>query len=168
MKDQYRPIHNNSECEKIIQGTYQGILVFSSDNSRPYGVPINHAYFNGCFYFHCATSGKKIDYIRRNPNVAYIITKYYGNIEKYESTKKCHGNWESIIAYGIAKILEDKEGLINAFKSFMKYYGDDKFKPSEKSLANTRAIVVEVNEMTARRELENYNTEYFLWKKESA
>ena len=166
MKDQYHPLYSNSECEKIIQGTYHGILVFSSEQSSPYGVPMNHAYFNGCFYFHCATSGKKIDYIRRNSNVAYIITKYYGSIEKYKSQKKCHGNWESVIAYGIAKILEEKEELTSAFKLFMKYYGDDRFKPSEKSLANTRAIVVEVNEMTARRELEKRNTEYFLWEKD--
>jgi hypothetical protein len=48
----------------------------------------------------------------------------------------------------------------------MSYYGEADFRPSENSLSNTRAILLKVEKMTARRELENNKTEYFFWKKQ--
>ena len=39
----------------------------------PYAVPLNHAYRDGRFYFHCANSGRKLDAIGRDPSVPYVI-----------------------------------------------------------------------------------------------
>ena len=164
MKHQYHPVHDNAECEKIIDGTFHGIMVFSCGDDAPYGVPLNHAYYNGRFYFHCAPHGRKLDCIRRNPKVTYIIKKYYGDARRFESAKRCHGNWESVIATGRARIIEEREELKTTFRTFMKYYGEDDYKVSEELLEKTRAIVVDVEEMSARRELEETNTEYFIWK----
>lgn len=48
---------NNEECESIIRGSYHGVLSFSHE-SEPYAVPMNDAYEDGKFYFHCAVGGK--------------------------------------------------------------------------------------------------------------
>ncbi len=101
MKEQFHPVRSNEECERIIGGTYQGVLAMTVGD-EPYAVPLNHAYRDGRFYFHCANAGRKLDTIGQNPNVAYVISKYYGDSAELAKAMKCHGHWESVIAYGTA------------------------------------------------------------------
>ena len=113
---------NNVECKGIIRGTYQGVLSFGHENEA-YAVPINHAYEDGEFYFHCAVNGKKIDFIRRNPTVVYTVMKYYGSAEDFKSRNNCHGKWESVIAYGNARYVEDEQEFQEPLNDkFLKYY----------------------------------------------
>jgi hypothetical protein len=158
------PVKNNQECEKMISGSFQGVLSMADDN-EPYAVPINHAYWNGKFYFHCAVSGKKTDIINKNPNVCYVINKYFGEPQNLAKGLKCHGCWESVLAYGKARVITEKEELVAAFKAFMKYYGNDDYQVKAESLATTRIIVIEVDKMTARREHADRKVEYWYWEK---
>ena len=107
MKEQFHPVRDNEECERIIQGTYQGVLAMTVGD-EPYAVPLNHAYREGRFYFHCASSGQKLDAIRQNPSVAYVIKRYYGDSAELAKSMKCHGHWESVIAYGRARVVSEK------------------------------------------------------------
>ncbi len=163
MKYRIKPAEvNNGQCEAIIEGTHHGVLSFSHQDA-PYAVPMNHAYENGRFLFHCAIGGKKIEYIKKTPSVVYTIMKYYGSPEELRYRPGCHGKWESIIAYGTARYIEEPERLKEVFVRFMRYYGKHHYEPKVSSLLDTRAIVMEVENMTARRELENKTTEFFEW-----
>lgn len=153
---------NNAECERIIAGTYHGVLSFSN-SGEPYAVPMNHAYEDGRFYFHCAPGGTKIDCLRRNPSVVYTIMNYYGTPEDFKSRQNCHGKWESVVARGTACYIEDPSQLEEIFIRFMSYYGKTNFRPTESSLSEMRAIVMDVTTMTARRELETKMTEFYEW-----
>jgi nitroimidazol reductase NimA-like FMN-containing flavoprotein (pyridoxamine 5'-phosphate oxidase superfamily) len=146
------PIPNNVECERILTGSYSGILVMCHDG-EPYAVPINHAYSDGKLYFHCAPAGRKLDMIRSNPHVCYVVNRYFGDPKHLVDGMKCHGDWESVIVYGKARVLDAPEELREAFSAFMNYYGSTDFEPSERSLKTTRAIIIEVESMTARREV---------------
>jgi len=164
MKTQFQPVLNNAEVEKIIHGTYQGVLCMA-DNNAPYALPINHAFKDGKFYFHCAPTGIKLEIINKNPNVTYVISKYYGDPAHFEASQKCHGFWESVIAYGKATVITGKEEQLAAFKTFMAYYGTEDYAPAENFFETTRAIVIEVEKMTARREYEEHRTDYWHWEK---
>ena len=114
---------NNEECESIIKGTYHGVLSCSNEN-EPYAVPINHAYVDGKFYFHCGVGGKKIDFIQRNSSVVYTIMKYYGTTEDFINSNNCHGKWESVIAYGNAQYIEEEQEIQELLNNkFLPYYG---------------------------------------------
>jgi uncharacterized protein len=156
------PEKSNAVCEGIIQGTYHGVLTFI-DEGRPYPIPMNHAYEKGYFYFHCAIGGKKIECIKKNSSVAYTIMKYYGTVDDLKSRQRCHGKWESVIACGKARYIEDEQELRDTLIKFMKYYGKGTFEPSKSSYLETRAIIMEVERMTARRELETKETEFYEW-----
>jgi len=159
------PEINNRECEKIIEGTYHGVLSFSHEN-EPYAVPINHSYEDGKFYFHCAVGGKKIDFIQRNSSVVYTVMKYYGTPEDFKSRNNCHGKWESVIAYGTAQYIENEQEIQELLNNkFLPYYGKPKREIAQKSLMETRIIVMEITKMTARRELEAKQTEFYEWEK---
>jgi len=59
-----------AELLEIIQGQKHMTLALCCDN-EPYLVTVNYGYDpgEGCFYFHCAPQGKKVDYLRANPIV---------------------------------------------------------------------------------------------------
>jgi hypothetical protein len=50
-------------------------------------------------------------------------------------------------------VIDDPEELRRAFLAFGRYYYGSDFQPSEESLETTRAIIIEVESMTARREV---------------
>ena len=81
-------------------------------DGEPYAIPVNHAYKDGRFYFHCATTGRKLDIIGQNPNVSYVITRFYGDRRDLDKCLKCHGPWESVIAYGKARVVSEHDELI--------------------------------------------------------
>jgi nitroimidazol reductase NimA-like FMN-containing flavoprotein (pyridoxamine 5'-phosphate oxidase superfamily) len=166
MKDRYHPVKSNEECEKIIVGTYQGVLAMAVGD-EPYALPLNHAYHDGRFYFHCAASGRKLETIERNPNVAYVINRYYGDSAELARALKCHGHWESVIAYGRARVVSEDAELIATMKAFMAYYGRDDYEHGDDLLGRTRMIVVDVERMTARREYDESKTDYWYWEKEA-
>ena len=133
MKQQYHPVRDNAECEGMITGTYQGVLCMALDG-EPYAVPVNHAYQDGRFYFHCATTGRKLDTIAQNPNVSYVITRFYGDRRDLDKSLKCHGPWESVIAYGKARVVSEHDELIRTFKVFMQYFGEPDYQHGENLL----------------------------------
>jgi len=166
MKDQFHPVRSNEECERIIAGTYQGVLAMT-DGDGPYAVPLNHAYCDGHFYFHCANSGQKLDTIERNPNVVYVIKKYYGDSAELAKAMKCHGHWESVIAYGRARVVSEDAELITDFRTLMAYYGHGDYQHGDDLLGRTKMIVVDVERMTARREYDEFRTDYWTWEMET-
>lgn len=166
MKQQYQPVRDNDECERIIRDTYQGVLAMSIGD-EPYAVPLNHAYSDGRFYFHCANSGHKLEVIRQNPNVVYVIKKYYGDSAELARAMRCHGHWESVIAHGKARVVTQEEELIRTFRIFMAYYGQGDYQHGDELLTKTNVIVIDVERMSARREYDEFRTDYWTWEKET-
>ena len=155
------PVANNAECERIITTYPAGILVMAN-GGEPYAVPINHAYADGKLYFHCALTGRKLDTIRANPATCYVVNGYFGNPTDLSDKTKCHGNWESVIAYGASRVAEGKDEIQDAFTIFGRYYNPD-FKLGAGALETTSAIILDVRSMTARRETPGQGVEYWSW-----
>jgi nitroimidazol reductase NimA-like FMN-containing flavoprotein (pyridoxamine 5'-phosphate oxidase superfamily) len=165
VKAQFHPVRDNAECERMIRDTFQGVLAMSVGD-EPYAVPLNHAYADGRFYFHCANTGRKLDAIRQNPRVVYVIRKHYGDSGELAKAMRCHGHWESVIAYGRARVVTEKDELIRTFRVFMAYYGEADYQHGEELLTKTNVIVIDVERMSARREYDEFRTDYWTWEKE--
>ena len=155
------PKPNNAECERILDSYDVGVLVTCRDG-EPYAVPMNQAYHDGKLYFHCATTGKKLDMIRANPRVSYVVSREIGDPAVAEESRMCHRDWESVIACGRARVVEDPDELRRAFLTFGRHY-DPSFEFSHRALENTRAIIIEIDSMTARREVQRKAVEYWSW-----
>ncbi len=159
------PEPNNAECERVIASFDVGVLVMSQ-GMQPYAVPMNHVYHDGALYFHCAPTGRKLDTIRANPRVCYVVNNDLGAGERREmGGLTCHVAWESVIAYGTARVLEDPAELSQAFLIFGRHYQPD-FEVTERALETTRAIVIEIESMTARHESGDREIEYWSWSPE--
>jgi uncharacterized protein len=156
------PVRNNAACEEVLEGTRIGTLVMCHD-SVPYAVPLNHAFVDGKFHFHCGLRGRKIDLIKANPAVVYVVNKYQGT-EPPDEKSCCHGPWQSVIAYGTARVIsDDLDAKAEAFRAFMSWYGRPDYEMNEQARDETAAIVIEVTSMTVRSEMVRREPEYWLW-----
>jgi nitroimidazol reductase NimA-like FMN-containing flavoprotein (pyridoxamine 5'-phosphate oxidase superfamily) len=159
---QINPVPNKAACEQVLEDTREGTLVMCHENT-PYAVPINHAFVDGKFYFHCALRGRKIDMIRQNPAVVYVVNKDHGSGGEPPEDGRCHGPWQSLIAYGTARVVEDNDEKAVIFRAFMDYYGKPGFQMSDLARNETSAIVIDVTSMTVRSEMVRGETDYWLW-----
>lgn len=158
-----RTILDNAACEAMLQGTFQGVMAFC-DPSEAYVTPLNHAYREGCFCFHCGTGGQKIECMKRNASVVYVVQRYYGTREGFAGSQRCHGQWESVLAFGQARYLETEAELRPAFDIFMRWHGDPDRVTTPADLKRTCGILLSVDRMTARREGKDGKTEFFEWR----
>ena len=102
---------------RILQEGTSGVLAVSGDNDYPYAVPLSYVYDSGKIYFHCATSGHKLDGIRKNNKVSFcVISQDQVVPEEYTSY------FRSVIAFGQIRILENDLEKRAAIKNLAEKY----------------------------------------------
>ena len=95
-----------------------------ADEGGAYIVPLNYGYVleDGVLtlYFHGAKEGKKLELIRKNPEVGFEMD---GRHELMEGDKACQYSYyfASVIGKGKAVIVEDPEEKLRALEILMKH-----------------------------------------------
>ena len=113
MRRKDREVLGDENITKIIeQCTTCHVALMDDDNaSMPYVIPLSFGYSlnNGVLelFFHCAHVGKKLDCIRKNPNVAFSMC-VENRIEIHEDVYCKSGRfYASVVGQGKAEIVED-------------------------------------------------------------
>lgn len=129
---------SQEDIEDILEKNTNGVLGVNGENGYPYTVPLSFVYFNKKIYFHCAQTGHKIDAIKKNPKVSFtIVDKDVIVSEKYTTY------FRSIIAFGIAEIIEEETERVEAFRALaQKYSGNQPQTERERKIQNCKATIV--------------------------
>ena len=113
MRRKDREVLGDENIAKIIEQctTCHVAMTDDADPSMPYIIPLSFGYSlnNGVLelYFHCAHVGKKLDCIRKNPNVAFSMC-VENHIEIHEDVYCKSGRfYASVVGQGKAEIVED-------------------------------------------------------------
>lgn len=148
MRKKNLEIKNLSEIENIIRKSKICRLGFY-DGLYPYIVPVCFGYKNKTIFFHSAAEGKKIDILKKNPNVCFEFD-FPGRIKK----SKDHCTWDidykSVIGFGKARFIKDIDLKINALKIIIQHYTKDIPTFQKESLRNTAVIKIIINNMTGK------------------
>ncbi len=92
------------EAKEILGNAEYGIMSTVSENGQPYGVPLSYVYKNECLYFHCATSGHKLENIEHNSKVSFcVVGKTTVLPEKFGT------EYESAVVFGVASEVNGTE-----------------------------------------------------------
>lgn len=150
-------IESSAEIEKVLREENIGYLAMSMDG-KPYVVPINYHYTDGKIIFHCSFTGKKLDFMRANPDVCFTVGRQPGQVREHPGGDPCHVDSDSVVCYGRARILEDIDERKMALNAFNR-----RFRPAAEDLSLERVLkccVVEIRiyEMTGRQEREKKRT----------
>lgn len=113
MRRKDREVLGDENIAKIIEQctTVHVAMTDDADASIPYVIPLSFGYSLNSgvleLYFHCAHVGKKLDCIRKNPNVAFSMS-VENRIEIYEEAYCKSGRfYASVVGQGKAEIIED-------------------------------------------------------------
>jgi len=150
-------IESREEMERILQEETVGYLGLSLDG-QPYVVPLNYGYVEGKLLFHCALTGKKLDYLKGNPQVCFAVGRQSGQVRRHAEGDPCHVDNDSVICYGRARIIEDLAERRRALDTFNRCFDPDAEEISLDAASRCCAVEIQITEMTGRQEREGKRT----------
>jgi len=105
MRRAEKQIRGRKRLYELLTNTNHVTIAMCKDNI-PYLVTVNHCFDkNGnCVYFHCASEGKKIDYLKANPAVWGQVMDDLGPVEG-----ECSWRFRTVMFRGEARFVESKK-----------------------------------------------------------
>ena len=140
------------EAKKILREATNGVLCLTDYDNRPYGVPMSFIYDGESnIYFHCATTGRKIECVKHNPNVCFSIIDQ-DEIHPEEFTTY----FRSVIVEGTITILTETHQIIEALRLLSSKYspGIDCEPEIEKGLNRVLILKLEIDSITGKEAIE--------------
>ena len=133
-----------------IIGSAQICRLGLTDENAPYIVPLCFGHKDSILYFHSVAEGKKIEILKKNPNVCFELDQ---NIEVLKADKPCKWGmkYQSIIGYGKAIFIETLEEKCEALKIIMSQYTDDSFSIQDSAISSTTVFKVIIDKMTGKQ-----------------
>ncbi|MFQ6041354.1 MAG: pyridoxamine 5'-phosphate oxidase family protein [Candidatus Poribacteria bacterium] len=127
----------NNAMEILKLGEY-GVLATSGEDGYPYAVPLSYVYDNA-IYFHCASTGHKIDNIKYNDKVSFCVV---GRAKTLPD--ELNVDYQSVIVFGRARIIEGAEKH-SALGKLMKKYA-----PESKCQTDATVVKIEIEHISAK------------------
>lgn len=121
------------------------------DDNIPYIVPVCFGYQDGSIYLHSSPRGRKIEVMRRNNNVCFEVDV---DVEMVPGAEACEWSvkYRSVIGFGKASLVENKEEKIAALNVIMKHYsGTSAHEYRPHSFKSAAIIKIQIESMTGKR-----------------
>ncbi|HML47973.1 MAG TPA: pyridoxamine 5'-phosphate oxidase family protein [Clostridia bacterium] len=125
-----------------------------ADENRPYVVPLSFGYEwkdRLTLYCHCATQGRKIDVLAKNPSVCFSL---YCDDQIVEGPKACdYGTtYSSLIGEGTVRFVRDEDEKRAGLIALMRQYtGSEAFAFSAADLAHVAVLAIDVSALSGKR-----------------
>lgn len=146
------------EMESILKQAKVGRMALC-DGSKPYIIPLNYLYDKGKIAFHCAFEGKKLEIMTKNPNCCFEVDEFKGDVTYHYETQ-CHLDYDSVLAFGKARIERNEEEKARLLQLFSEQYNERYKRPTDagglridkKKASECCIVVIDVEELTGRWE----------------
>jgi nitroimidazol reductase NimA-like FMN-containing flavoprotein (pyridoxamine 5'-phosphate oxidase superfamily) len=143
-----KEIADRGEIDKILRKAMVCRLGLV-DGAIPYVVPLSFGYEGNTLYFHSACEGKKVDLLRRNPDVCFEFDVDAEPVRS-ETSCGCTMRYRSVIGFGTASFVEDPGGKSAALEIIMRQYTDGPHEFPEEMLRKTAVIKVSIDEISGK------------------
>jgi len=149
MRRKDKEITDIKSIEEIISKAKVCRVALSFDDA-PYVVPVCFGYRAETIYFHSAREGKKIDIITKNNSVCF---EFDIDHELVESEKAC--NWgmkfRSVIGFGKASFIENREEKQEALDMIMQHYTDKTFLFPEENVNSIVVVKIDIEQISGKK-----------------
>lgn len=148
MRRSERAITDPAELESILREALVCRMGLC-DGEVPYVVPMNYGYRDGSVFLHSAIEGRKIELLRKNPNVCLEFEK---DVELVPAEEACSFSmkYRSVIASGKAVFLEGAEEKAHGLNAIMAQYTGKDFDFPPQALERIVVIRVDLDECTGK------------------
>jgi len=122
-----------------------------ASGNEPYLVTVNYGYKNNCIYFHSAPEGRKIEMIRKNPMVCFMVYTDDQIISGENPCKDWSMKYRSVMGFGKAIILDNPLEKAEGLNILMEHYSKNSpFDFSNKNLEETTVVKIDIEEITGK------------------
>jgi len=122
------------------------------NGDRPYVVPLNFAREHDVVWFHCATTGLKLDCLRASPHVCIEIDDLTGIMMGPSACDDWSCRYTSVIGFGTAEIVVDEVEKRRGLAALMgKYSGRADWEFSADRLRATVVVRLRLDSLTGKR-----------------
>ncbi|MDA3916411.1 MAG: pyridoxamine 5'-phosphate oxidase family protein [Deltaproteobacteria bacterium] len=149
MRRKHKEITDKKEIEKILKKS-QICHIAMVDKDKPYIVPMNFGYENKTLFFHCALEGRKINLIKKNPNLCFEVDQVV-QFKKAKLACDWSIEYKSVIGEGRAQLLYDPEEKREALDIIMAQYSGRTFEYPSEMLEKTLVIKLVIDKMTGKQ-----------------
>ena len=153
MRRKDREVTDIRQIESIIEKA-KVVHIGMIDDGVPYVVPMQYGYVftDGALtlYLHSAQEGRKIDCIKKNPNVFIELETDIALISGGDIPCKYSSAYASVMGDGTAEIVEDAKEKVFGLESIMKTQTGKAFTVSEEMAAAVSVIKISVPRVTAK------------------
>jgi uncharacterized protein len=149
MRRDDREIIDRSEIESILQNTMVCRIGLAIDDD-PYVVPVSFGYENRTIYFHSARIGKKISMLKKNSRCCFEVDQC-DNIIQCERPCDWGMRYRSVIGFGRAIFIKEREEKEKGLNCIMNHYGCRMHKFSDKDLRKICVIRIDIESMTGKK-----------------
>lgn len=157
MSEKNKAEMTEKEAKRLLGEEDTGCLCLSTKTGKPYGVPVSYAFIDERIIFHCGLKGKKLDLIRENPAVSFLVSRHPDKVKPHHPEGGCKYRYESVICSGKARMVEnlkERHKLLNQFLShFNVRLGKDpadRLIP-EKVAEGVGCVVIDIKGITGRK-----------------
>ncbi|XOB66085.1 pyridoxamine 5'-phosphate oxidase family protein [Deferribacteres bacterium DY0037] len=126
------------------------IRVAMVDEGKPYLVPMSYGFKDGAIYLHCAKEGRKVDILRRNPNVCFEVSAGTSLVAKEQACGWTY-HFKSVIGSGKVVFLEETADKVSGLSAIMEQYGSADHSFPDKAVGNTLVLRIDIDEMTGKQ-----------------
>ncbi len=148
MRRSERQITDRNAIDAIIKKSMVCRLGLS-DNGLPYIVPLSFGYDGTNLYVHAALSGRKSDILKQNSRVCFEFDRMLGVVTG-EQACNWSMNYESVIGFGVAELMEEGEAKAAALNCIMRQYSDKDWIFTEQSVIATAVYRIRIDEISGK------------------
>lgn len=144
-----REIKDRSAITQIlVRGRELRLAMIAGD--RPYVLPLNYGYADGCIYIHSARKGKKLDCLRSNPKVCFEVSEV---LQRVGGSRPCDWStdFRSVVGHGTAQIIDERDEKIRGYDAIMTHFGGPIQDYEEKHLSGSLIIRIEIETLTGKQ-----------------
>jgi nitroimidazol reductase NimA-like FMN-containing flavoprotein (pyridoxamine 5'-phosphate oxidase superfamily) len=150
MRKTNQEIRDRQVLQEILQGAVI-CRIAMMDGDRPYILPVNYGYSDGCLFIHSAREGKKMDLLRKNRQVCFEVEDR-PEIIKGERACDWTTRYRSVVGYGEVDILTDEDGKRRGLEVIMARHGaPDLTDFNQKNLDRIVILKLRITSMTGKR-----------------
>jgi nitroimidazol reductase NimA-like FMN-containing flavoprotein (pyridoxamine 5'-phosphate oxidase superfamily) len=148
-----KEITDASILRKILKSS-SFMTVAMCKNNEPYIVSLSYGYdeTRNCIYFHCATEGKKLDYLKANNKIWAQALLDYGYVQS-----ECDHRYASVRVNGKVTFIEDRNEKLHAIATMINQLDKNpaklliKLKDEPAATTNDKAVTAQVDRLGTAR-----------------
>ena len=149
MRRQDRAITDQSALEAILRRATV-CRIAMCDGQLPYVVPVCFGYAGDRLYLHCASAGRKVDVLKRNPRVCFEVDV---DQEPIRGPQPCSWSikYRSVIGFGNAVFVETHDEKRRALDLLMAHYGGEASSYPQDALDRVTIIRIDIESLTGKQ-----------------